>query len=105
MSDSSSIDNDRRELGSLGSYDLGESAIDLNASPGAIPSPIGEGHLGDVSVGEIEDSMESVVSATARRQALRRQIQDAQENLGELRLRADEEDSFDEGTGSVTISV
>jgi hypothetical protein len=95
MSNSSSTDND--QLGSLGSYDLGESTNDLNGSPGPIPSPIAEEHLGDVSLGEIEDGMESVVSATARRHALRRQIQDAQENLEQLRLRADEEDFFDEG--------
>ena len=95
MSDNSSMDND--QLGSLGSYDLGESANDLNGLPERIPSPVGEENLGDISVGEMEDSMESVDSATARRQALRRQIRDAQENLEQLRLRADEEDFFDEG--------
>jgi hypothetical protein len=51
----------------------------------------------DISVGEFKDSMESVDNTTTRRQALRRQIQDAQENLEQLRLRADEEDFFDEG--------
>ena len=89
------MDND--QLGSLGSYDLGESANDLNGSPERIPSPVGEENLGDISVGEIEDSMESVDSATARRQALRRQIRDAQENLEQVRLRADDEDFLDEG--------
>ena len=89
------MDND--QLGSLGSYDLGESANDLNGLPECIASPVGEENLGDISVGEMEDSMESLDSATARRQALRRQIRDAQENLEQLRLRADEEDLFDEG--------
>ena len=66
MSDSSSIDNDQGEsLGSLGSYGLGESAIDLNVSPSAGPSNAGDDNLGDISVWEIEDSMESSVSATA----------------------------------------
>ena len=95
MSDNSSMDND--QLGSLGSYDLGESANDLNGLPERIPSPVGEENLGDISVGEMEDSMESVGSATARRQALRRQIRDAQENLEQARLRADDEDFLDEG--------
>ena len=97
MSESSSSTNGRRELGSLGSYDLGESAIDLNASPLLVlPSPIGDEHLGDISVGEIEDSVESAVSVTTRRLVLRRQIQDAAENLEQLRLQADDEEYFDE---------
>jgi hypothetical protein len=95
MSDRNSTDNDR--LPSLGSYDLGESTNDLNESPVVIPSPINEEHLGDISVGELDDSMESVVSATARRQALRRQIHDAQENLEQLRLREEEEVFLDDG--------
>ena len=97
MSDSNSIDKSNDQLGSLESYDLGESAIDLNELLVVIPSPIPEEQLGDISVGELDDSMESVVSATARRQALRHQIQDAQENLDQLRLREEEEDFFDEG--------
>lgn len=95
MSDSNSIDKSNDQLGSLESYDLGESAIDLNELPVVIPSPVPEEQLGDISVGEL-DSMESVVSATARRQALRRQIQDAQQNLEQLRLREEEEDFFDD---------
>ena len=66
MSDSNSIDKSNDQLGSLESYDLGESAIDLNELPVVIPSPIPEEQLGDISVGELDDSMESVVSATAR---------------------------------------
>ena len=69
----------------------------MNELPVVIPSPIPEEQLGDISVGELDDSMESVVSATARRQALRRQIQEAQENLEQLRLREEDENFFDEG--------
>ena len=86
MSDSNSIDKSNDQLGSLESYDLGESAIYLNELPVVIPSPTPEEQLGDISVGELDDSMESVVSATARRQALRRQIQETQENLEQLRF-------------------
>jgi hypothetical protein len=52
----------------------------------------------------MEDSMESVDSATARRRALRRQILDAQENLEQLSLRADEEDFFDEGDAARLVA-
>jgi hypothetical protein len=48
MSNSSSTDND--QLGSLGSFDLGESTNDLNKSPGPIPSPIDEEHLALIDV-------------------------------------------------------
>ena len=47
-------------------------------------------------MGEIEDLIESAVSAKARREALRRQIHHTAATLEQLRLQADDEEFFDE---------
>jgi hypothetical protein len=72
---------------------LGESAIDLNAPPtyaSGVPSNSGEKNLGDISVGEIEDLIESAVIAKARREALRCQIHHTAATLEQLRLQEDD---------------